>query len=295
MAVTGSAAVEKLVTGTRPGRALARRFVAGDTLDEAVEAARALNADGFLVSLDLLGEEVTDEESAATATAGYHECLERIEKEGLDANISVKPTQLGLAIDVTLAMGAISQLAEGAAARGTTVTLDMEDSRYTEATIRLFEKGQTAHGNLGIALQSSLRRTPDDLARVIPLGGHVRLCKGAYLEPPEIAFTDKADVDAAYADQLRTLMAATTTKPAIATHDGSLIDLARRLAEDREGPFEFQMLYGVRNELQHQLVAAGFPVRIYLPFGSQWYPYLTRRLAERPSNAMFLARAVFGN
>ena len=185
--------------------------------------------------------------------------------------------------------------AEGAAARGTTVTLDMEDSRYTEATIRLFEKGQTAHGNLGIALQSSLRRTPDDLARVIPLGGHVRLCKGAYLEPPEIAFTDKADVDAAYADQLRTLMAATTTKPAIATHDGSLIDLARRLAEDREGPFEFQMLYGVRNELQHQLVAAGFPVRIYLPFGSQWYPYLTRRLAERPANAMFLARAVFGN
>jgi proline dehydrogenase len=295
MAVSRSAPIEKLITGTGPGRALARRFVAGDTIDDGVEAARALNDDGFLVSLDLLGEEVIDRGSAAKATAEYHECLERIGSERLEANISVKPTQLGLAIDETLAMEAILQLAAAASARGTTVTLDMEDSRYTESTIRLFEKGQTAHGNLGIAVQSSLRRTPEDLDRITPLGGHVRLCKGAYLEPPEIALTEKSEVDAAYADQLRLLMSATTTKPAIATHDGALIDLARQLAGRREAPFEFQMLYGVRVELQHQLVAAGFPVRIYLPFGSQWYPYLTRRLAERPANVMFLARALLGD
>ena len=294
MAITGSAAVEKFVTETKHGLALAERFVAGNTLDEAVSVARALNTDGFLVSLDLLGEEVTDRASALDATEDYLECLDRIASDGLDANISVKPTQLGLAFDETLAMAAIENLGARAAQHHTSVTIDMEDSRYTEATIRLFEKGQASQGNLGIALQSCLRRTTVDLDRVIPLGGHIRLCKGAYLESPEVAYTSKGDVDKAYAEQLRTLMTSPSTKPAIATHDGALIDLARGLAASREQPFEFQMLYGVRPELQHQLVSAGFPLRIYLPFGSEWYPYLTRRLAERPANAMFLARAVFG-
>lgn len=292
MAVTGAAPVEKLVTQTRPGRTLAGRFVAGDTLDEAVAVARRLNGQGFLVSLDLLGEEVHDRESALAATEEYLECLDRIQAEGLDANISVKPTQLGLAIDETLAMAAITRLGERATLRETTVTIDMEDSRYTEATVRLFEKGQVAHGNLGVALQSCLKRTPSDLERTIPLGGHLRLCKGAYVEPPELALTSKNDVDSAYAAQLRTLMASTSTQPAIATHDSALIDLARELAAGRDGPFEFQMLYGVRPDLQQELVAEGFPVRVYLPFGSQWYPYLTRRLAERPANAIFFARAL---
>lgn len=293
MAVTGAGPVEKLFTETRPGLALAERFVAGDNLDEAVAVARQLNAEGFLVSLDLLGEEVTDRRSARAATEEYLECLDRIGSDGLDANISVKPTQLGLAIADDLAMGAIERLGERAAGHGTTVTIDMEDSRYTEATLRLFEKGQTSRGNLGIAIQSCMRRTPGDLARIIPLGGHIRLCKGAYVEPPEIAYTSKAEVDEAFASQLETLMAAATTTPAIATHDEELVDLARRLADDRNGPFEFQMLYGVRPELQRELVAAGFPLRIYLPFGSQWYPYLTRRLAERPANALFFLKAVF--
>lgn len=282
------------MTGTRPGKSLASRFVAGDTLDEAVPVAAGLNSDGFEVSLDLLGEEVHDTQSALAATDEYLECLDRIDSDELDANISIKPTQLGLAIDEGLAAEAIERLATRAAEVGTTVTIDMEDSQYTEPTVRLYEKAQAEHGNLGIALQSYLHRTPDDLSRLLPLAGHIRLCKGAYVEPPEIAHTAKSDVDAAYVTQLEELMTAEHTVPAIATHDLSLVNRARALAADRVGPFEFQMLYGVRTDLQRELIEEGFPLRVYLPFGSQWYPYLTRRLAERPSNALFFARAALG-
>lgn len=293
MAVTGATPVEKLMTATRPGRAVARRFVAGDTLDDAVAVAKELNAGGFLVSLDLLGEEVSDRDTALAATEEYLECLDRIDSDDLDANISVKPTQLGLAIDNELALSAIERLGDRAVSMGSTVTIDMEDSRYTEATIRLYESGQEIHGSFGVAIQSHMLRTPADLERIMPLGGHIRLCKGAYVEPPDVALQAKNEVDDAYADQLETLMSSSSTMPAIATHDGALIDLARRLASERDGPYEFQMLYGVRPDLQRGLVAAGFPVRVYLPFGSQWYPYLTRRLAERPANALFFARALF--
>ena len=294
IAVTHAKPVEKVVTETRPGRALARRFVAGDTLDEAAAVALRLNAEGFLVSLDLLGEEVHDEASAHVATDEYIQSLERINEAGLDANISVKPTQLGLSIDESIAFEAIDRLGEKASEVGTTVTIDMEDSRYTEATIRLFEKGQASHGNYGIAIQSYLRRTPEDLERLVGLGGHIRLCKGAYVESEDVALTSDHEIDAAYARQLEVLMTSPSTKPAIATHDSSLLDLAAQLAEDRKENFEFQMLYGVRTDVQKQLVADGHPLRIYLPFGSQWYPYLTRRLAERPANAWFFARALLG-
>lgn len=287
--------MEKAFTQTRPGRAVAERFVAGEGLDDAVGVAKRLNADGFLISLDLLGEEVHDRASAIAATDAYVESLDRINAEGLQANISIKPTQLGLAIDEGLAMDAVDRLGSRAAELDMTVTVDMEDSRYTEATIRLFEKGQATTGNFGIALQSYLRRTPGDLARLIPLGGHIRLCKGAYVEPEDVALQAKSGVDAAFARQLRTLMESTGTKPAIATHDTRLLDLARELATDRDDPFELQMLYGVRPDLQRELVDEGFPLRVYLPFGSQWYPYLTRRLAERPANAWFFARALFGS
>ena len=283
-----------MVTGTRPGRALAGRFVAGDTLDEAVPVAQELNQEGFLVSLDLLGEEVHDRESAIKATDEYVECLNRIAQDGLDSNISIKPTQLGLSIDEGLTFEAIDRLAERANEAGTTVTIDMEDSRYTEATVQLFEKAKATHGNLGIAIQSYLHRTPEDLSRLTPLGGHIRLCKGAYVEPADVALTSKSEVDAAYTDQLRLLMASPTTKPAVATHDLALVDLTRELAGGRSEPFEFQMLYGVRTDLQRELVDQGYSLRVYLPFGSQWYPYLTRRLAERPSNAWFFARSLVG-
>lgn len=286
--------VEKVITGTRPGRALAGRFVAGDTLDQAVAVAETLNARGFLVSLDLLGEEVHDLDSAKRARDEYLECLDRIETDRLDSNISVKPTQLGLSVDEDLAAESISVLARRAVEVGTTVTIDMEDSRYIEATVHLYEEAQSEHGNLGIAVQSYMRRTPDDLERLMGLGGHIRLCKGAYVESEKVALTSKSKVDAAFAEQLETLMGNSVAKPAVATHDLRLIDLTRELAEARELPFEFQMLYGVRTSLQDELVAAGYPLRVYLPFGSQWYPYLTRRLAERPSNAWFFARSVFG-
>jgi len=293
--VASSAPIEKLFTWTRPGRAVAERFVAGDTLESAVTVAHALNEAGFTVSLDLLGEEVTDVDSAHAAVDEYSSCLDRIESDGLDANISIKPTQLGLAIDESVAREAIALLGQQAAEVGTTVTIDMEDSRYTEATVRLFELGQSQTANFGVALQAYMKRTPEDLERLIPLGGHIRLCKGAYVEPEEVAIQSKGIVDAAFIQQMRTLMSADITIPAIATHDLRLLAVARELAGMRTAPFEFQMLYGVRTDIQRQLVAAGFPLRIYLPFGSQWYPYLTRRLAERPSNAWFFARALFSS
>jgi proline dehydrogenase len=293
-AVTQSKPVEKVITGTRPGRALASRFVAGDTLEDAVRVAKDLNDRGFLVSLDLLGEEVHDARSAGQALEEYLECLDRIESDGLESNVSVKLTQLGLSIDREQAVEAVSRLAARAGEVGTSVTIDMEDSRFTADTIDIYEEAQSQHGNVGVAIQAYLKRTPDDIVRLLPLNGHIRLCKGAYVEPAEIAYTLKSAVDGAYAHGLATLMAAETVRPAIATHDRSLIERARKLAPPRLGYFEFQMLYGVRPSLQQELVDQGFPVRIYLPFGSQWYPYLTRRMAERPANVWFFIRSLFG-
>lgn len=268
--------------------------MAGDTLDEAVAVARRLNGRGFSVSLDLLGEEVNDEATAVAATERYLESLGRIAAEDLDANISIKPTQLGLAFSPDLAAHCIDRLARSAAKAETTVTIDMEDSRYTEATVRLYEDVQKVHGNMGIALQAYLKRTPADLERLIPLGGHIRLCKGAYVESPEVALTTTKLVDAAFGSQLRQLMAAEGVRPAVATHDGALVDLTLELARDRVEAYEFQMLYGVRPDLQRDLVSRGHPLRVYLPFGSEWYPYLTRRLAERPANLWFFGRALLG-
>jgi proline dehydrogenase len=284
--------VKKVITGTRPGRALASRFVAGDTLEEAVRVASDLNDRGFLVSLDLLGEEVHDAESARAALDEYLECLDRIAGDGLKANISVKLTQLGLSIDKALTTESVAKLAGRAAEIGTTVTIDMEDSRFTSDTVGIFADAQSEFGNLGVALQSYLKRTPSDLESLIPLGGHIRLCKGAYVEPPQVALTVRSAVDAAYASQLELLMSSEEVRPAVATHDLALVDLTRKLAPQRLGYFEFQMLYGVRPGLQQELVDEGHPVRVYLPFGSQWYPYLTRRMAERPANVWFFVRSL---
>lgn len=291
-ATTRSGPVEKVITGTKPGKALASRFVAGETLPEAVAIAAELNRNGFLVSLDLLGEEVHDEESARNALGEYLDCLDRIAADGLDANISVKLTQLGLSIDRQLTVELVGQLAERAAEVGTTVTIDMEDSRFTSDTVDIFADAQERFGNLGIAIQAYMKRTPDDLDRLIPLGGHIRLCKGAYVEPPEVALTIKRAVDAAFASQLEKLMTAESIRPAVATHDFEMVERARQLAPQRLGYFEFQMLYGVRTALQQSLVDEGFPLRVYLPFGSQWYPYLTRRMAERPANLWFFVRSL---
>lgn len=294
IAATHNPVVRKLVTATPPGRSVAGRFVAGDGLDEATTAALGLHADGLRASLDLLGEEVLDRDMALAATDAYIDAVSRIESAGLDANVSVKLTQLGLSFDRGLAGDALGRLAEAATAAGTSVTIDMEDSRFTEDTVALFEAAQAEHGNLGICLQAYLHRTPEDLDRVAPLGGHVRLCKGAYVEPPEIAYQGTAEVDAAYARLLERLMSFDTVIPAIATHDDRLIERTRILAENRTAPWEFQMLFGVRPQRQLDLRAQDHPVRVYVPYGREWYAYLTRRMAERPANAMFFVRAVAG-
>jgi proline dehydrogenase len=291
LTVTGQPAVRKVFTETRPGRALATRFVAGETLDHAVDVTKAINARGATVSLDHLGEHVTSMVDAVMARDDYLACLDRIEVEGLQANISVKLTQLGLGMDDGLAVDSLRRLAERAAAAGTTVTVDMEESRHTAATIDVYEEVQSSHGNLGIAVQSYLYRTPADLDRVIPLGGHVRLCKGAYAEPPEVAHQAQEDVDRAFDALLHLLMGSPDVCPAIASHDHARLDLGRRLAAGRGDNYEYQMLYGVRPKLQDQMLAEGLPLRIYVPYGSAWYPYLTRRMAERPANLIFFLRA----
>lgn len=287
--------VKSLITGTRAGRALARRFVAGETLDEAAAVAGALNRDGMAVSLDLLGEEVAASAEVDMACKAYEACLGRIHDDSLEGNVSIKLTQLGLAIDEDLAATTLDRLATTARDMSLTITIDMEDSRYTAATVEIYRHAQERHQNLGLALQAYLYRTPEDVKALAALGGHLRLCKGAYVEEADVAFTDKDEVDAAFARSLEILMSDDRVMPAIATHDPSLIELTRRLASVRQAPFEFQMLYGVRTKAQQELAQAGYPLRIYLPYGSHWYPYLVRRLGERPANLSFFLRALFDN
>jgi len=294
LAATQHPLVTKTFTGTIPGRAVAERFVAGNDLDAAVGTAKELNQRGLTVSLDLLGEEVHDRESALMAADRYVESIDRIASDGIAGNISIKLTQLGLAFDPGLAADSLNRLATRAAEIDSTVSIDMEASEFTDATVDIYDTAQRDHGNLGLCLQAYLHRTPEDLERLIPLGGHIRLCKGAYVEPPGIAFQSDDDVDAAFARLLERLMGAEDVTPAIATHDGRLIDLALKFAARRSNRWEMQMLYGVRPGLQTELVDAGNPVRIYVPFGSEWYAYLTRRLAERPANLTFFARALVG-
>lgn len=293
-AITRWGWVRWIFTRTRIGRRVALRFVAGESLDEAAQAARRLNEAGTGVSLDHLGEHVTDTALAEVARDAYLACLDRIAADGLDANISVKLTQLGLGLDDELCAASLDALAARAASLGLTVTIDMEESAHTGATLRLYRVAQAAHGNLGVAIQAYLHRTPADLDAILPLGGHIRLCKGAYDEPEEIAYRARADVDTAFDRLLVPLMAAEETMPAVATHDDARIAATLDLAVPREEPWEFQMLYGVRSKLQRELVAQGHPLRVYVPYGDAWYPYLTRRMAERPANLWFFIRALFG-
>ena len=293
LAVTDRRLTRKLITDTRAGKAVAHRFVAGSTLAEAVDVARELNTAGLHVSLDYLGERVATIPEAESATASYIACLEQIHSSGLDANVSVKLTQLGMGLDNDVAAANLEAIATTAATSDLTVTIDMEESEHTETTISLYETAQRAHGNLGIAIQAYLHRSSEDIARLAPLGGHIRLCKGAYAEPAEIAHQGGA-VDDAYDRLTRELMAAASVKPAIATHDDDRIAVALAEADDRTSPWEFQMLYGVRRDRQLELAGAGHDMRIYVPYGEAWYPYLTRRMAERPANVGFFLRALAG-
>ncbi len=291
LAVTNRSAVRKMITGTRPGRSLSTRFVAGETLAQAIAVAKEMNAKGATVSLDHLGEHVTDRGQAEAARDDYLACLDAIGEHGLDGNISVKLSQLGMGLDDDLAAASLDQLADRASAVATTVSVDMEESDVTSLTIDIYTVAQKQHGNLGLAVQAYLHRTKQDLDVIMPLGGHVRLCKGAYAEPADIAYQSRDEVNKAFDQLTHLLMGDDGVKPAIASHDTDRLDVAASLVADRSGPYEYQMLYGVRTGLQDRMLAAGDPLRIYVPYGIAWYPYLTRRMAERPANIGFFLRA----
>jgi proline dehydrogenase len=278
------------------GRAVALRFVAGEDLSQALDVIRKLNAAGSTVSIDHLGENVTDLDQAKAATEVTLRALDAIEAESLKANVSIKLTQLGLDVDREAALANVEQIVARAATARTTVTLDMEDHRYTDRTIDTCVALAAEHpGVIGTVVQAYLHRTPEDLDRLIEARVHVRLCKGAYKEPRAIAYASKADVDAAYA-RLAVRLLSSESYAMIATHDERLVRHAMRQAHALQRPrdtFEFQMLYGVRRELQRELVAEDFSVRVYVPFGTQWYPYLMRRVAERPANIRFFLEALF--
>jgi proline dehydrogenase len=271
----------------------AGRFVAGETLDDAARALRRLNDDGLWANTTLLGESVHDRAATGEVVRAYRGVIDRIAADGLRANVALKLTHLGLEIDEELAFANVTALVEHAAAHDQLLRIDMEQSAFVDATLAIYRRLREAGlDNVGAVLQAYLRRTPDDLAALLPLRPNLRLVKGAYLEPPEVALPRKSDVDAAYARLLESMLAG-GGHTAVATHDERLIDHAIQFA-DRHGlpreSFELQMLYGVRPGLQLSLARRGFKVLVAMPYGPEWYPYLMRRLGERPANLLFFAK-----
>jgi len=281
--------------GLRTPRSFARRFIAGETTAEAIAAARTLESRGLSQTLDYLGESVSSAAAADKATREYMAVISEIVAAGVGRNISLKLTQLGLDLDRVTALDNFRRILEPATTHGFFVRIDMENSPYTDVTLDVFETlWGLGYRNLGVVLQSALHRTEADLTRVLALGARVRLVKGAYKEPASVAYQRKADVDAAYLRLMETLLRSGTF-PALATHDPEIIDRAKAfvahegIAKDR---FEFQMLYGVRRDLQASLAADGYGMRVYIPFGGQWFPYFMRRLGERPANVAFVVRSL---
>jgi proline dehydrogenase len=299
---------QNLITRLRPARAMAARFVAGDNIDQAIAASRALNARGLNVTLDFLGESVARPEEATRSVDEYLRALERIEASQVRANVSLKLTQMGLDLDPAVCVQNVRRIAARARAAGTFVRVDMEDTQHTDRTLAVVRELRREFDNLGVVLQAYLYRTEQDVAALIAENTRVRLCKGAYQEPPEKAFPRKADVDANYIKLAQRLLAHAAQGPraegagrvpplcALATHDERMVSAARTYADEHgllPEQFELQMLYGIRSQLQEQLARAGYAVRVYVPYGTHWYPYFMRRLAERPANAWFFASSLF--
>jgi len=279
------------------------RFVAGMSVEEALASCQRVNREGIAVSLDSLGESVTTEAEARKSAAIYHELLDAIQARNLNANVSVKLSQVGMDFDPALAERIVGEMVEHAAAVNSFVRIDMEGSPYTEATIAMTERLSAKFpGAVGTVLQAYLFRTEADTERLLGQGIRIRLCKGAYKEAPEIAFPAKSDVDANYVKLMKRVATYTNNGKGvfcgIATHDEVIIEQMRAFVRENnidKHAFEFQMLYGVRRDLQRKLAAEGFGVRVYIPFGPEWYPYFMRRLAERPANVLFLAKNFFKN
>jgi len=278
------------------GRRVSRRFVAGMTVEEALDAAARLNAEGIDVSLDSLGEGVREVAQAEASAAVYHQLLDRIATLGLRANVSVKLSQMGMEIGPTLAERIVAGIVQHAAQTQNFVRIDMEGSGYTEMTLDIAERLHARFpGAVGTVLQAYLRRTADDTERLLRGRVRIRLCKGAYKEPETLAFPRKADVDDSYMRLMKRLVTSGVFC-GIATHDERIVDELRAFVTANDidkRAFEFQMLYGVRRDLQRSLVRQGYRMRVYVPFGTEWYPYFMRRLAERPANVLFLAKNFF--
>jgi proline dehydrogenase len=296
-ALSRSATLKSLASryGMANEDSFARRFIAGETIEEAIACARRLQSRGMLLTLDYLGESVRTVEEAAAATREYLRLVEVIVAAGIERNISLKLTQLGIDVDRATAVDNLRRILGPAQQHGFFVRIDMEDSPYTEVTLEVFETlWQQGYRNVGVALQAYLYRTEKDVRRMNELGARVRLVKGAYKEPPAVAHQKKADVDAAFLRLMRLLLD-DGNYPAIATHDPAMIDATKAYARERgiaATRFEFQMLFGIRRDLQTSLVAEGYPMRIYIPFGQQWFPYFMRRLGERPANVAFVLKSL---
>jgi proline dehydrogenase len=288
--------VEKLITEGSLTRNLVDRFVAGNTLEDAVGAIKELNSRGIGGILDHLGEGVADARGAQDAANDYLAAVKRIEETRLDTTVSIKLTQLGLAFDKQRCIEHVHALASEAQAAGARMEIDIEQSQYVTDTLEVYRTLQADFPDLRVALQAYMRRTPVDLETMASLRPRIRLVKGAYAEPRAVAFQKKSEIDAQYAFLIDWLFEK-GTDPAIASHDGKLLAHAKQTAAsagDGKTNFEIQMLYGVRRDLQEQLASEGYRVRTYVPYGSAWYPYLTRRIAERPSNLLFSLRAFVG-
>jgi proline dehydrogenase len=286
--------VKDFATRFRYFKKITTRFVAGDTIDETIPIIRQLNAENCTASFDHLNESVGSAAEAENEVAEYQNILAKIDETKIRSNVSIKLTQFGLGIDPELAYRNARRVVEEAHRRGNFVRVDMEDSSVTQATIDIFKRlrGEFGLDNVGIVLQSYLYRTLADAQELVKLPARIRICKGAYLEPPEVAFPDKKDVDANYIKVMQLLLASGIYH-GVATHDPKMIDATIDFAK-REGigkeKYEFQMLYGVRRDLQRQLARDGFNLRIYVPYGKHWYPYFMRRLAERPANVWFVLK-----
>ena len=296
-ALAESSAMKRVASsyGMRLPHGFARRFIAGETIDEAIATARVIQASGLMLTLDYLGESVATIPEADAATRAYLGIIERVAAAGIERNLSLKLTQLGLTIDRATCVDNLRRILDAAAPHEFFVRIDMENSPFTEATLEIFETmWQQGYRHVGIVLQSYLARSLDDARRISRLGARIRLVKGAYNEPKAVAYQAKADVDAAFVEIMQVLLVE-GVYPAFATHDPAMIAATRAFAAERRIPssnYEFQMLYGIRRDLQAQLVAEGYRVRVYVPFGREWFPYFMRRLGERPANVTFVLRGL---
>jgi proline dehydrogenase len=293
LTLSNSQELQNVALNNGAARKIVLRFVAGETLEQAVAAIRTLNDKGIMATFDHLGENITTDKEAIASAKAYLDILDAIERTGINSNVSLKLTQMGLDVDEQLCFENVSRICERSKQLNNFVRIDMESSAYTDRTLNVFRRlwHESGYRNVGVVLQAYLYRTENDIREMNRLGARVRLCKGAYNEPEEVAFPKKADVDRNYA-KLAALLMREGTYPGLATHDTRLIAFAKGYAAQHSvapDKFEFQMLYGVRRELQSELVQQGYNVRVYVPYGQEWYPYFMRRLAERPANVVFIA------